>query len=268
MTAPSSADPGVRRPIAELITGAAWLVGLSAVLAIGDGLLQRVPIARATLGALATSVAVGRAGVVWDELDPAGKAVARPARLMLQGAGRSATATIVGLAAAALFGFAEIKPGNLDVSVLLGIVLAAATSVREELLYRALPFSFIERALPKTKRNELATVAFAALLSPTAFLLAPGTTPAAIALSFSLGLLAARIRARTGSIWGAVASTFAARLVLGPTLQTSLVTVAWVKGEATMSPLASGAAAWIVAGLVVLVAIVGVPAQPRTASAT
>jgi len=41
----------------------------------------------------------------------------------------------------------------------------------------------------------------------------------------------------------------------------SVLTVAWDKGEATMSPLASGAAAWVVVGLVVAVGVFGAPAK-------
>jgi hypothetical protein len=245
----------VAGPLAELVTGAAWLLGLTAALLIADGLLHQMPMARALLTGLATSVAVGRAGVVWDEQDPAGTNYARGARLAVSGFARGATASLVGVVVAVLAGWVTIGPGRPTVGTVLAIVVACATSVREELLYRALPFQFAKRAgVPM-----LGAVAFTALLSPSAILLSPGIKPEAVMVSLGFGFLSARILATTGSVWGAIASSFAGRIVLGPTFQTGLFSFAWQRGVVTMSPLASGPIAWIVATFAIAVGILGVP---------
>jgi len=245
----------VRSALAELGTGAAWLLGLTAVLLLADGLLHQVPMARALLTALGTSIAVGRAGVVWDEDDPSGDDSRRSARLLVGGIARGLGAGAFALAIAAVAGWVTVDRGRPGLGALLAVAVAVATAVREELLFRALPFHFAKRA----GIDDRPTVVFATLLSPTPFLLSSGTTAAAVALSLGFGFLSARLLVRTRSVWSSIGSNVAARIVLGPTLQTAALAFAWQKGEATLSPLASGAPAWIAAGLASVIGLLAVP---------
>ena len=217
--------------------------------------------ARALLTGLATSIAVGRAGVVWDEEDPSGDDYKRSGRLLLRGIARGLGAGAIALAVAALAGWVTIDRGRPGLGALISMVVAAATTVREELLFRALPFHFAKRA----GIDDRATVVFATLLSPTPFLLASGTTLAAIALSLGFGFLSARLLVRTRSLWSSIGSSVAARIVLGPTLQTAVLAFGWQKGEATLGPLAAGAPAWIAAGLAAIIGFVAVPRSAKTA---
>jgi len=211
--------------------------------------------ARALLTGLATSIAVGRAGVVWDEEDPSGDDYKRSGRLLLGGVVRGLGSGAIAVAIAAASSWVTIDRGRPGLGALVSMVVAAATTVREELLLRALPFHFAKRA----GIDDRATVVFATLLSPTPFLLAPGATPAAVALSLGFGFLSARLLSRTRSVWSSIGSSVAARIVLGPTLQTAVLAFGWQKGEATLSPLAAGAPAWIAAGIAALVGLVAVP---------
>jgi hypothetical protein len=250
-----AAPSRIASSLAELGTGAAWLLGLTAALLLADGLLHHLPMARTLLTALATGIAVGRAGVVWDEADPSGDDYKRSGRLLLGGIARGLGAGAIALAVAALAGWVTIDRGRPGLGAIISTVVAAATTVREELLFRALPFHFAKRACI----DDRATVVFATLLSPTPFLLAPGATPAAVALSLGFGFLSARLLARTRSVWSSIGSMVAARIVLGPALQTAVLACAWQKGEATMSPLAAAAPAWIAAGVAAVVGLVAVP---------
>jgi hypothetical protein len=254
-SAPRERPETARARIVELAIGGAWLVGLAAVLAITDGLLKSVPIARGLVGALIASIGVGRAHVVWDELDPTDESIARPAKLAARGAMRGATAAFAALVVASAFGWATIKLGQIGIGLVLGLVSAGATSVREELLFRALPMHFATRAGVDRRW----AVGFATLLSPTPFLLVGHPTPAAIALSLSYGFLAARALDRMRSAWPAVAASFVARAALGPAMQAGVMSISWTSGEATLGGLATGAPAWVAAAIAVLVGLFGMP---------
>lgn len=271
MSAPSERTPKQR--IATVAIGAAWLVGLSAALTLADGFLGNVPIARAVLGGLFVTIALGRAGVLWDDDDPDGETYRTPALLALGGAVRGASIALAPIAIAAAAGWAAIGPGSPAPSLLVGVVVAVGTAVRDELLLRALPLHFARRAglagqgqgarrASIATPSELAVVGFTSLLSVAPLALSTQATPAALVMAASVGFLHGAMQLRTRSAWGPIASAVMLRLVLGPTLQTGLLRVEWRVGELTLGSLASGHAVWIFSALAVGVGVLGLPRRP------
>lgn len=271
MSVPSERTPKQR--IATVAVGAAWLIGLSAALTLADGFLGNVPIARAVLGGLFVTIAMGRAGVLWDDDDPDGETYKIPALLSLGGAARAASIGLVPIAIAAAAGWAAIGPGSPAPSLLVGVVVAVGLAVRDELLLRALPLHFARRAglagdghgaqrSSVATPSELAVLGFTSLLSVAPLALSAQATPAALAMAASIGFLHGAMQLRTRSAWGPIASAVVLRLVLGPTLQTGLLRIEWRVGELTLGSLASGHAVWIFTALAVLVGVLGLPRRP------
>lgn len=269
-------NAGVPRPrqrISTVAIGAAWLVGVSALCTLVDGFLGNVLVARAVLGGLLVSVALGRAGVLWDDDDPDGDSYKQPALLALRACARSASIALVAIALSIGLGWATVGRGSPGLAMLVGLLAALGGAVRDELLLRALPIHFARRArlvggdAPKgwssiKTPGELAVVGFCALLSIAPILAAPRSTASAIALAASIGALHAVYQLRSRSVWGPVASGFLLRLLLGPTLQTGLLRVEWKAGELMVGTLAGGHAVWVFAGLAMVVAVFGVPTRP------
>lgn len=272
----NAAESTPKQRIAAIAIGAAWLVGISALATLVDGLLGNVPIARAVLGGLLVSIAVGRAGVLWDDDDPDADSYKQPALLALGGAARGASIALVTIALAVTLGWAAVGPGNPAPALLVGLLVALGGAVRDELLLRALPLHFARRAglvgAPvrgaAARRGsigsptELVVVAFSALLSVAPLILAPRTTGAALALAAAIGFLHAAYQLRVRSVWAPVASNFILRLALGPTLQTGLLRIEWRVGELSLGSLAEGQAVWVFSALAVAVAAFGLPWRP------
>lgn len=269
----TATEKTTKRRIVVVAIGAAWLVGISALVTLVDGFLGNVPIARAVLGGLLVSIAVGRAGVLWDDDDPDGDSYKKPALLALGGAGRSASIALLTIALSIAFGWASIGPGHPALALLVGVLVALGGAVRDELLLRALPLHFARRAglvgagvgtgpVSIATPTELSVVAFSALLSVAPLVLAPRSTGTALVLAAAIAFLHAAYQLRTRSVWAPVASSFILRLALGPTLQTGLLRIEWKVGELTLGSLAEGHAVWIFAVLAVGVAAFGLPRRP------
>jgi hypothetical protein len=268
----SALDTRPRRPIAVVATGAGWLVGLSALLTLVDGVLGTVQIARAVLGGLLISLAMGRAGVLWDDDDPDADSYKKPALLALGGAARGASVALFTIAISVGLGWASIGKGNPAPALLVGLLVAVGNAVRDELLLRALPLHFARRAglvrgggkgpFSVATPTELGVVGFCALLSAAPLVLAARSTASSLVLAASIGAMHAAMQLRTRSVWGPVASSFALRLLLGPTLQAGLLRIDWARGELTVGTTDGGDAVWIFAALALAVAAVGVPARP------
>jgi hypothetical protein len=224
-----------RAPLVELGIGAAWLLGLSALLTIGDGFLGQVPIARAILGGLVASIAAGRAGIVWDENDPESDSPKRALRGLGLGIALAASACLAAILVAHFAGWASVKPGHPGLMLALSVVAGAGAAVREEVVLRAIPIHFAKR----TGIGAAWATGFAALLTPASFLLSTATTPASVALAIASGWLAARLLWKTGSLWAAIGANVACSLLTGPLLHGGLFDVSWTNGE-----LAHGALGW------------------------
>ncbi|MFO0613111.1 MAG: hypothetical protein U0414_11005 [Polyangiaceae bacterium] len=264
--------PTPRRAIAAVATGAAWLVGLSALLTLADGFLGTVHVARAVLGGLLVSLAVGRAGVLWDDDDPDADSYKKPALLALKGAVRGASVALATIAIASAVGWATIGAGTPALAIFVGLLVAAGNAVRDELLLRALPIHFARRAglvgdggrgrLSISTPTELGVVGFCALVSLAPLVLAPRATAGSLVFAASIGALHAAMQIRSRSAWGPIASSFALRLILGPTLQAGLLRIDWSVGELAVGSTDAGPAVWVFAALAIAVAAVGIPRRP------
>jgi hypothetical protein len=235
----------------ELGIGAGWLMGLSAALALVDGFLSGAPLARAVLGGLVASVAGGRAGVVWDPADPEGESLVRSARGLALGAATAATACLATVVAAELGGIAVVKMGHPSWTVGLALLAAVGGAVRDEVVLRAIPLHYAERAGLPTR----AAVAFAAVASPATIALSAGASAVSLSLALAQGLLSARLFERTKSLWTAVGANVAFTLLAGPLLGGGLFDVIFQRGELVRGPTASGAPAVLAAVFLALAAL-------------
>lgn len=256
---PTSSDPippdheeaARRAPVVELLIGAAWLMGLGALLTLGDGFLSAVPLARAILGGLVASIAASRAGIDWDRSDPEGESPSRAARGVLIGSGATATACLLAIVVSQALGWARVEPGHPGWMLALAIAAAVGGAVREEVLLRAIPLHFARRAgIAPT-----AAIVFASLASATSFLLSSTTTGASVALAVAAGLVSARLLERTGSLWAAVGANTAFSLFAGPFTQGGLFDLVWARGELARGAQASGPPAIVAAVVLALVAL-------------
>jgi membrane protease YdiL (CAAX protease family) len=240
-----------RARITELVTGAGWLLGLRAALQLLALLLGSAELAQAAVGALVVDLAAGRAGIAWAAENTARNEIVR--RVVRAGA---VSLVVVGasLVIARLAGYVSFAPGHADTMVLLSLLSLTATAIRDELLFRALPLHFAERARVPLRF----ALPFAAALSATPFVVG-GASIANIALAFASGLLFASAYVRLGGVWAAVAAHLTWSVVVGPVTKGLLFEASWVDGQIAEGPAAAGAPALITAALAVVAALLVLP---------
>lgn len=245
-------DPGhPRSPLVELARGAAWLVGLAAVLQLVTRALGASPLAAVLAGAVIADIGSARAGVRWD--DPDGQGPANdPRRVALRlgtGAGLAAIAVALTVALALALGWAGVAAtGTPAVAFLLVLLRSAAFAFREELLLTGIAFAAAARAGVPSRY----ALAFAALAHGAAVTLAPGSSPAAVTLAVALGALTARLWQRRGPL-AAIAAAATFHVLAGAGLRGDLLDITWRAGSLTTGARASGEVAWLAAACVVAV---------------
>ncbi len=251
-----------RGPLAELARGAAWLLGTRASLVVLDALVPGSPLASSVLGALLTDLGVGRAGASWDR-DPE---VTRRVAIQRFLRGLSAGATLAGAAllASHLLGWASVRLGRPDAMLLLALLAALGTAMREELLYRVLPLHVAERARVPT----WAALAFAASLSVASSALHPQATLAGLALELGKGLLFASLAHHLRGAWAPIAAHTTWAFLVGAGARGGLLEVVFSQGELSDGALSTGSPAWLAAGLAAALAFFAVPrlASPTSAA--
>jgi hypothetical protein len=240
MTAVREGPSRGSRPLLELGLGAAWLLGVAAVLQILERVLPAVSVGVAILGALLVDYCAGRSGVRWTTVEGESPLAARRV------AGGAAVALAVGLgvilvarAAGWLAGHGE----GVHASSAIGfaVLRAAAVATRDELLYRGIPLAAAARAgvRPSVAR------AFAALVGGAAIALVPGSSPAAVALAVAGGWLSASLWARDRGAWGAVGAAAAWQVLFGSVLHGGLFDVDWMVGNLAIGVGSWGPPAWL-----------------------
>lgn len=253
-----------RGPLAELARGAAWLLGTRAALVVLDALVPGSPLASSVLGALLTDIGVGRAGASWDRDPDVSRRVA--IERFLRGLSAGATLAGAALLASHLLGWASVQLGRPDPMLLLALLAALGTAMREELLYRVLPLHVAERARVPT----WAALAFAASLSVAASAFHPQATLAGLALELGKGLLFASLAHHLRGAWAPMAAHMSWAFLVGAGARGGLLEVAFSQGELEGGALSSGAPAWFAAGLAAALGLFAVPrlAPPQSAAST
>jgi len=248
-----------RGALVELALAGAWIVGLGAGLQVLEQLLGPANLGGAIFGALAVDLATGRVGVRWDWDEPAPVGDAAPPSSARAGMVRGAKGLALGLGLGALVaaicvaaGWAHLGPvAKPGLALAFAVARAAALAVRDELLFRGLPFAAASRAgIPPVWAR-----AFGALAGGAAVLLVPGAGPAAVLLGVSSGLLFATLWERDGGAWMAVGAHTGWRLLVGSLLHGGLMDLDWHHGELAVGATASGGPAWLAIGTLAAAAV-------------
>lgn len=248
-------DLSTRARLATLGTGAAWLLGLAALLQVIAVVIGGSPPAEAAVGALVVDVAAGRAGILW-----ATDAAARPllVRRVLVASGMAAAVVLVTLVIAGVQGWVRTEPGHIDGLFLLAIGTTVGVSIRDELLLRAVPIHFAKKA----GIGNQAAIAFAAALSPTPFLL-EGAPAASVVLAVATGFLFASLYVYAGGAWAAIAARCTWSLAVGPFSHGGVADVRWRRGELMEGSNAAGPPAFMAALVAVALALLVLPRLER-----
>ncbi len=236
----------------ELGLGAAWLVGIAAVVHIVETLVAQNPLAGTVAAAVIVDLAAGRAGVRWDhpglENEPPKaiaqrvlKATAAPVALLL---------VVLGVGAAA--GLATVQLGHPDWPLFLAFGRAIAIAIRAEMLLRGVVFLTAQRA----RVSPLWAVIFSALASAALLLLSPFATLPAFAFALTSGALFAVIWLRFGGAWAAIGAHTVWSFLLASGLRGGLFDVVWTTGSLSEGPRAVGPMVWWVAGLQLALSVI------------
>jgi membrane protease YdiL (CAAX protease family) len=237
-------------PLVELGMGLAWLLGTAAALQAAEMLFSRFIMAVAISGAVIADVASTWAGVRWDQ----GTKRAWKEALGRIGAGAGVAAAVVAVtfAVGAVMGRVEVQAGAPSVGIFLVVLRSAAIAVRDELVFRGIPIVAAERAgVPA-----VAARGFAALAGAASIALLPGASAASLVLAAATGWLFATLWQRDRGAWSAVGAHAAWALLTGALLRGGVVDMAFKEGNLVLGPRASGAPAWIAAGVAVVAAVV------------
>lgn len=245
-------DPNAARGrLATLGIGAAWFLGVAAVLELVAYLLGSSSLGEAVVGALIVDLAAGRMGVAWTLGTPERAALVRACT---KAGVTGALVCVLALLAGTIAGMTKTYPGRIDVYALMSVIGIVAVAIRDELLFRAVVF----HTASKVKLHLGATVVFCALLSGAAAF-ARGASPGGLVLATSTGLLFASVYRWLGGAWPAIVAHASWSLVAGPVSRGVILDVQWAKGELTDGASADGVPAFIAAGIAAIVAIVVLP---------
>ncbi len=228
-------------PLVELGLGAAWLVGLSAVLLIVEFAIGKSMVGVAVAGAVIVELAAGWAGVRWDLGPPR----AFGAVLRRVGAGFGVAAAIIApaLLLSLVAGWAHASAGRPSIALALAVIRAGSLGVRDELLFRGIPLAACMRAGVRPLHARL----FAALAGAAPLALAPGASITSVALAVALGWLFASLWQQERSGYSAAAAHAAYLLIVRAFLHGELLDLEWTTGALSIGARASGPPAVIVA---------------------
>ncbi|UQA62219.1 type II CAAX prenyl endopeptidase Rce1 family protein [Polyangium aurulentum] len=232
----------MRRPLREIARGATWLVGIALALRVVDVFLGHSPLGATLAGAVLVDLATHRAGVRWDEGEETGRM-----KRALVGVGRGLAVAlalvVLTVLVCAAVGSVQLRAGSPSLALVLGMLRAGASGVRDELLYRGLPLLVGARV----GLGARASIGYAALAGASALLLVPGASVESLVLATALGVLFAVIWQRSGEAWGAVAAHAGWVFFAGAALRGGLVEATWVSGALGEGARARGLAALVAA---------------------
>ena len=237
-------------PLVELGMGLAWLLGTAAALQVAELLASKYMMAVAILGAVIADVASTWAGVRWDEGEK--RAWKAAVGRLAAGAGVAAAVIAVTFGVGAVMGKVDVQAGAPSVGIFLVVLRCAAIAVRDELIFRGIPIVAAARAgVPAPIARGFAALAGAASIASL-----PGVSAASLVLVAATGWLFASLWQRDRGAWGAVGAHAAWALLTGAVLRGGIVDMAFKEGNLVLGPRASGAPAWIAAGVAVVAAVV------------
>jgi hypothetical protein len=239
--APAPSAPRSSSPLLEIALGAAWLLGLSAVLLIVEAVIGKSMVGVAVAGAVIVDLAAGWAGVRWDLGAPSPFPVA--ARRVGMGLALATAVVSLGLLVSLAAGWAHVGLGRPSLTLALAVLRAGALGVRDELLFRGIPLVACERARVPAQHARL----FAALAGAAPLLLVPEASPASILLAVSLGFLFATLWQRERSGYAAAAAHAGTLLILRALIHGELLDLDWSTGALAVGARASGPPALVVA---------------------
>jgi hypothetical protein len=243
------AEAKPRGYLVEIGLGVAWLIGAAAVLQIIERLLDRALLVVAVAGAVVVDVTSSWAGVRWDE-DARGDLRSSAVKLG-RGAALGVLVVALALAGSVALGAGSVALGRPSPTLVIAVIRAVAIGVRDELLFRAIPLTAAARAGVPVAHARV----FAALTSAAAVALVPGVTLAAMALSASVGLLAAALFERDRGAWGAVGMHAALVLTAGPLFRGGALDVTWTRGDLTLGVKSAGLPTWLAVGIALALAV-------------
>ncbi len=246
-----SGESHPRGPLLELGLGAAWLVGLAAMLSMVDQLLGPGSMGAAILGALAIDLLAKRAGVRWDHDELGIDSPRHIVRRVATGAGVALVAGALAIGVAGALGWFHGHGPQISSALVFAAVRSTALAVRDELLFCGIPLAAAARArIPAAFAQ-----GFAGLTSGAAIALVPGATPAAVALAVASGWLFAVLWTRDRGAWAAVGAHAAWLMLLGSVIHGGLFDLDWTAGELAAGAHAAGRPAWLAAATLAAVAV-------------
>ncbi|MEO7331180.1 MAG: hypothetical protein ABI193_21575 [Minicystis sp.] len=235
-------------PLTELGLGAAWLIGLSALLLIVEAAVGKSMVGVAVAGAVIVELSAGWAGVRWDLGPP------RPFEAILRrlgaGLGLATALVVVAVLVSLAAGWAHAGLGHPSLSLALAVVRAGSLGVRDELLLCGIPLAACARAGVRP----LHARGFAALASAAPLVLVPEASIAAIVLAAALGWLFASLWQHERSGYAAAAAHAGYLLVVRALLQGELFDLSFPRGALSIGARAAGAPAFLMALLAIVAA--------------
>ena len=228
VTEAAANDAPVTKPIREIARGIAWLVGAAVAARFVETLVGRSPLGAALAGAVVVDLAMTRAGVRWDDHDDTNLkgSAARARRSIGIGVAVASVLVVVPVVCSVIVGAATISVGSPSMSLLFGLLRGAADGVRDELLYRGLPFYVAARAGVRVP----IVLGYAALLGATPLMLMERLSWEALVLSLANGVLFGMLWVQTKSAWASVSAHAAWFFLAGIGLRGSIVEVSWKSG--------------------------------------
>jgi hypothetical protein len=167
-------------------------------------------------------------------------------------AGVAAAVIAVTFAIGAVMGRVEVQAGAPSIGIFLVVLRCAAIAVRDELIFRGIPIVAAGRAgVPAPIARGFAALAGAASIASL-----PGVSAASLVLVAATGWLFASLWQRDRGAWSAVGAHAAWGLLTGAVLRGGIVDMAFKEGNLVLGPRASGAPAWIAAGVAVVAAVI------------
>ena len=239
-----------RKEMLDLVRAAAWILCLGGIIFALDAILENYQLASLLFGVFAIDLLMRGRGLSWDETGQ--RTILRSLRTVVAGLLLGSFALLLAVGVCWAVGLAEVTFGRpTAMGFGLGLVTPLAQAARDELLFRGAPL-----ALLRNKISDRFTLPFVALLGGAPVLLQSNASWLGIGVVVVSGwIFALAVRAGRGLLlaWGAHAGWL---FMLGAGSRGEVLDVRI--GDGLWYPLmfAEGKAAWVVFGIVVVVAVV------------
>lgn len=185
-----------------------------------------------------------------------------PVRDVAIGMAAALAAVLATLLFGAVLGWVRVDGGAPAGSIAFAILRSGALGVRDELMFRGIVLTAAARA----GVNPLIAAIVAALAGGASLALLPSVSPGAVALAVSSGFFFALLWQRFGGAWAAVGANAFWIFLIGAVIRGSVIDVSWVSGSLTSGGRSTGGAAWLAAGVFVLLGAAALIEQRRRAA--